>query len=220
MEAFKTITKLTDEVLSSQAYDAKLALDFSEKLRENMEKCQSEASKAIYLFVAFSTTRFLIFYSIVPKVAVLGIELNNPRLLLTMLMFLSVFIYYRFVTLTAFAAILEACLRKIYEATYTEYSSRGLTDLLNYPSFYGIENAIDNIGDNSDTTVYRINTAWIICIFIIMIVVPPLFLIWLSYSTIVLASLNVVLTILVSVIVILLLSRVVIVMIQAFRLAA
>jgi hypothetical protein len=175
----KTISELTQKALESELMNQGKLNEFSVALQDKMSRTSSKSEQSYYYFVAFITGWALVYTSTIQKITLLGVELTNITFILNVLILLSTYSYYKFITLSFFSSLLDASLRIIYKTLYKSFSDNNVTELLTPTTFEEMETAIDSI-QKPNSNISIITTWWNLFYFILLTTIPVIVIVWCS----------------------------------------
>ncbi|MEL7058695.1 MAG: hypothetical protein AAGN46_01580 [Acidobacteriota bacterium] len=176
----KTIQNRIREAINDSAATEEQGAFFEKALRETAAIAQERANRALFVYLLFVTSWFLIRNAAVSAVQFIGLKFDDTDIIVLALSPMAAFSYYRYTCFAALAELNHVAVRSLYVEVMKPFSSRGLTELLIPPSFIHIENTlanIENTGFFSEAT-----NAWGILVLLIMHLGPAVPLVWMIYS--------------------------------------
>lgn len=117
-----------------------------------IENCKSSIKQMYnyYLFTIILTfIWFLIDNSIISEIEVININLNNKRLLIIGIPFLSISCYYFTITYMAFNQLIDDGLKQIQKKIYKNIGDSSIMELLIYPSLIELESIKVRLSNDS-----------------------------------------------------------------------
>ncbi len=151
-----------------------------ESYKLSMENAEKSFVQLIFFFLFF----FLINAAEVTEVNLFGIKFNSLSVPYALLFILSAITFYRFVSISCFAQLIEEAIRHANYQIFQDFQKKGLMDLGNYSSVPQIENCFANLEDKKSSCFTRIGNLFVIAQSLVLGVFPLLALISASYALI------------------------------------
>jgi hypothetical protein len=191
---------------------------FEDILRDNSCRSGTQAMRSLLLFIIFTIVWLLVRSSYIQKFTISGIEINDPQLLLIIIPPMAAFIYYNYICLLIFNAVMDETLIPLHRIRMPAFEKNSLTELLIYPEFFYSENALKNLlGDNKNSLLYRFSNYWTIFLGLFLLYTPALILLSMTYDLIRYSLFENLIPIASALFVVLLLARSLIVTVELFK---
>lgn len=151
------------------------------RLHESQSDSMKQCKNSLLIFTFLSMLWLFIKFSYVNEVSFFGVKLNNTELILLIIPLISALYFYRFVTTFCWWSDIDSILAVLYQKLVPEFSEIDLESYFNSSEFilFELENCL--LYDNNDN-VSKLRFIWALILSCIIVIIPLIFLFWVSYQ--------------------------------------
>jgi hypothetical protein len=173
----KGIHDRTENVAKAgKSSDAELT-ELRSRFEDNMLRADQLSKKMLALFVILSAVWILLKLSTTGKISVLGLEITDIPLLLSVIPCLAALSFYQFVCAEGLVELIDSALRSIYKKQLPLSYSENLTELLVVPRIHRIETSLVNM-ELKRSFFRHLSITWMIVLAFVFFAIPAGVIVW------------------------------------------